>query len=441
MSLINTSADRHPHDLSHLIFDAGKIGRLQTISTVPVIAGDSYEENLVGSLRLSALRRGLAADSTVDILSFYVPHRHIFGEAWEEFLRNGVNSTPLPMGDVAWSSSHCAHLGISGGSFDENPLNYFSPSKVLLDGYDQIWNEYFKVPYEVDQFYPPSVQPDSDYGKYGRACANLKSIWTTPLPPESGNSADYVLAADGTSATLNIQTLSRAAANLQTTQERDFFMDRYRDIMDNFGGSASTDADQRPTLMKRTTFWASGYDVNGTDQQTLGQYSGRVQQSFKHQVPRFFCPEHGMIWTMALVRFPVTHQKENHLMSSDLNFPWTYENIAGDTAVNQNRGPQTVNSNQLFGAVAGVGYEFEVPDTQWYRTQPDKVHGDYADAQGFPFLTHIPSDKYDALYVDSTDFDQMFQTDQLGHYQIQARKNVNIMRRLPDARSTIMANG
>src|SRR5207245_1070839 len=60
-----------PHDLSHLGFLAGQIGRLITISTTPVIAGDSFEMDAVGALRLSPLRRGLAIDSTVDIFTFY----------------------------------------------------------------------------------------------------------------------------------------------------------------------------------------------------------------------------------------------------------------------------------------------------------------------------------------------------------------------------------
>src|SRR2546429_5240523 len=67
-------------DLSHLGFLAGQIGRLITISTTPVIAGDSFEMDAVGALRLSPLRRGLAIDSTVDIFTFYVPHRHVYGE-------------------------------------------------------------------------------------------------------------------------------------------------------------------------------------------------------------------------------------------------------------------------------------------------------------------------------------------------------------------------
>src|SRR5438552_18102486 len=66
MSNIQTGAERMPHDLSHLGFLAGQIGRLITISTTPVIAGDSFEMDAVGALRLSPLRRGLAIDSTVD---------------------------------------------------------------------------------------------------------------------------------------------------------------------------------------------------------------------------------------------------------------------------------------------------------------------------------------------------------------------------------------
>src|SRR5260370_312166 len=76
MSNIQTGAERMPHDLSPLGFLAGQIGRLITISTTPVIAGDSFEMDAVSALRLSPLRRGLAIDSTVDIFTFYVPHRH-----------------------------------------------------------------------------------------------------------------------------------------------------------------------------------------------------------------------------------------------------------------------------------------------------------------------------------------------------------------------------
>src|SRR2546430_5743983 len=96
MSNIQTGAERMPHDLSHLGFVAGQIARLITISTSPVIAGDSFEMDAVGALRLSPLRRGLAMDPTVDIITFYVPHRRVYGEQWIKFRKDGVNTTPLP---------------------------------------------------------------------------------------------------------------------------------------------------------------------------------------------------------------------------------------------------------------------------------------------------------------------------------------------------------
>src|SRR5260370_42575754 len=98
MSNIQTGAKRRPHELSHLGFLAGQGGRLITISTTPVIAGDSYEMDAAGALRLSPLRRALAIDSTVDIFTFYVPHRHGYGEQWFNCMQDGVNATPLQIG-------------------------------------------------------------------------------------------------------------------------------------------------------------------------------------------------------------------------------------------------------------------------------------------------------------------------------------------------------
>src|SRR5437660_1551972 len=80
-------------------------------------------------------------------------------------------------------------------------------------------------------------------------------------------------------------TLFRSYANLHTDQERDYFMQRYHDVISSFGGKTSYDADNRPLLVMRSNLWASGYDVDGTDQTSLGQFSGRVQQTYKHSVP------------------------------------------------------------------------------------------------------------------------------------------------------------
>src|SRR5262245_65843334 len=95
MSNTQTRGERMPHDLSHLRFLAGQIGRLITVSTTPVIAGDSLEMEAVGALRLSPLRRDLAIDSTVDMCTVYVPLRHVYGEQWSKCVLAGVTAALL----------------------------------------------------------------------------------------------------------------------------------------------------------------------------------------------------------------------------------------------------------------------------------------------------------------------------------------------------------
>src|SRR5439155_2174502 len=53
-----------------------------------------------------------------------------------------------------------------------------------------------------------------------------------------------------------------------------------------------------------------------------------VQQTYKHSVPRFFVPEHGTMFTLALVRFPPTATKEIQYLNA--KGALTYTDIAGD---------------------------------------------------------------------------------------------------------------
>src|SRR5947209_6980818 len=135
MSNIQTGAERMPHDLSHLGFLAGQIGRLITISTTPVIAGDSFEMDAVGALRLSPLRRGLAIDSTVDIFTSYVPDRHVYGEQWSKAMKDAANAARLQTVNTTGYIDQAAFLGT--GSADSNKI-----PKHLFQGYVNIYNKH-----------------------------------------------------------------------------------------------------------------------------------------------------------------------------------------------------------------------------------------------------------------------------------------------------------
>src|SRR5262249_57568778 len=95
-------------------------------------------------------------------------------------------------------------------------------------------------------------------------------------------------------------------ANLHSEEERDYFMQGDHDVISSFGGKTSYDADNRPLLVMRSNLGASGYDVDGTDQTSLGQFSGRVQQTYKHSVPRCCVRVHDTMFHLPLACLPPT---------------------------------------------------------------------------------------------------------------------------------------
>src|SRR5438876_3460381 len=90
---------------------------------------------------------------------------------------------------------------------------------------------------------------------------------------------------------------------------------------------------------RRHTRSVSAFLLNrSSDLTSLGQFSGRVQQTYKHSVPRFFVPEHGTMFTLALVRFPPTATKEIQYLNA--KGALTYTDIAGDPVLYGNLPPR-----------------------------------------------------------------------------------------------------
>src|SRR5207245_5948110 len=70
----------------------------------------------------------------------YVPHRHVYGEQWIKFMKDGVNATPLPTVNTTGYIDHAAFLGTINPDTNKIP-------KHLFQGYLNIYNNYFKAPW------------------------------------------------------------------------------------------------------------------------------------------------------------------------------------------------------------------------------------------------------------------------------------------------------
>src|SRR5207248_6733596 len=72
-------------------------------------------------------------DPTVDIFSFFVPPRPVYGEQWIKFLKDCVNATPLPTVNTTGYIDHAAFLGTRNPDTNKIP-------KHLLQCYVNINN-------------------------------------------------------------------------------------------------------------------------------------------------------------------------------------------------------------------------------------------------------------------------------------------------------------
>src|SRR5688500_20162289 len=71
-------------------------------------------------------------------------HRHVYGEQWIKFMKDGVNATPLPTVNTTGYIDHAAFLGTINPDTNKIP-------KHLFQGYLNIYNNYFKAPWMPDR--------------------------------------------------------------------------------------------------------------------------------------------------------------------------------------------------------------------------------------------------------------------------------------------------
>src|SRR3546814_375545 len=187
----------------------------------------------------------------------------------------------------------------------------------------------------------------------------------------------------------------------------------------------------------RSNLWASGYDVDGTDQTSLGQSSGRVQQTYKHSVPRFFVPEHGTMFTLALVRFPPTETKEIQYLNA--KGALTYTDIDGDPVLYGNLPPSEISMKDVFRS-GDSSTKFKIAEVQWYRYAPSYVSLSYELLSSFPCLLDRRSGGvWERAHTRQQDYDESVQYGTLLRCNTQAKCNLTAKRNLMTTREIIVS--
>ncbi|AJK28249.1 putative major capsid protein [Eel River basin pequenovirus] len=423
---------RYLYSMDSYAHVALKMGRLQTLKTLHCVAGETWSFQVSGITRQSPLARDITVDGVNDYFAFYMPYRHAYSN-WSDFIEEGVDEDETFTG-VSIGTNELSYLGFPEGTFTDSGT---IPTRYLAM-YNRIWNWYFRVRSDTSGELSDTAFNTSANGKdYGNLCSRLPSQWSETMNP-SNLPADSTKQVDASGNEVSIIDFAKTQGEYESRILRSWFGNTYKDIIDSqFSGNVSTDADERPTLMMHKRDFMSGRDVDGTDEVTLGSFSGKSVSPVDFYVPPFFCPEHGMIMLMQLARFPTIHENEHHYLAPVVN-P-TYEEIAGDPQIIENSEPVTLEAGSIFGKDTSTTDLGTVPHSWYYRSEPSYIHKDFDDAEGFPFLTDQIANQNDGWYHEGNDYDSMFQTRQFGHQRTHVRIGAQKKSPVPPAIRSIYA--
>lgn len=457
---------RNTFNLSHQIHTAGHIGRIQTLSVIPVVAGDSIKASLDGIIRLAATRKEIVAECQVDICAFYVKYRHTYGnQAWITYLsdgpQNNPGSNPLTPFPVAAGYRNPFYLGIKDCGATLN--------RHLLRAYNFIMARYFMVPntnhngeyanwwtqdFANLEFYPTNQSWANNMRQFGACAARLPHILNgANLLNNTGaggqvprvSSDDFgVLINDTTPdvGLLDIRDLAEIQGRYKSVQQKAYWAQYYSDLLEQRYGvnGVNSDADMRPDYLGRVTQFISGADVNGTDDATLGSYVGKTLDRIDFSMGRRAFPEHGTVHFLMVPRYPLVHTKEQHpLLANPSPDPML---LMGDASLWENQQPVAFDPGKWMagGSLFTPNINSMVePYGQEYRYQPNRIHPVFETIPGYPFTQWDSANYYPWYYYFNDEYKHTFQTSQVGQWNAHISAKVAKQTLLPGGADSIMA--
>lgn len=462
---------RSAYNLSHLAHLSGQIGRIQTVSVIPVVAGDSLSARISGILRMAQTRKEIVSECQIDICAFYVKHRHLFGNAaWMEFVRKGIQGdvTDNPFTGIAVGASYRNpfYLGIKTCGATVNP--------ALVQGYNFIYTRYFGVPSThnngefnftaaysgspqgpaSNQFYPTNETWANNMRQFGAMAARLPHILNSlSVINNTGASgfdqdlsaADYGVLINDTTPNvglLDIRDLEAIKSRYSDVQEANYFAQYYDDLLEHrwHAKGVTSDADPKPEMIGRETHFISGRDIDGTDDATLGTFVGKSLDGIKFGFPRKYFPEHGNVWIMMVLRFPLVHTKEQHPLLATATPDATL--LLGDPKIWQGQKPIAFDPGKYLsgGSIFTPDINsYVTPYGQEYRYQPNRIHPVFETIPGYPFIQWDSANPYPWLYYTDKEYSETFEVSQTNHWTAHMELDMIRYTNLPGVDNSIFA--
>jgi len=367
------------------VFHAAQGGRMHTllpVGRIPVAPGTTLDElSAIVKINTGVCSRRLMAGAQLDVYAFYVPHRLVLGaDLWTDVLLGDAN-VPTTTNWDPWV-------------FEASP-SVATPHSILGRASARYcYNQYFGQ--EGMSFFANILDPVATTA----AAAKTRTLeqWCAGLTPNAFvDDTTLNIPITGTNAVLSLNEFRAAMAESRSKRRQQATGDKYFDILQQFGVSASWSIQMAPEYLgsaRQVLRPNGGRASNGASAETLGDPYSYFEGEVALKCGRRYFAEHGLIWIFATVRpnmirrGGVDHVVNVHAIDASMvtrdDFFWPLPDATGEK----------VNLATLYDGGAGLGY------TQKYHAYLRGLNyqGATANSNAVPFLTTTPASTASSVY-------------------------------------------
>ena len=406
--------------LSAQVSQCIKLGRLQMLARIPVIAGDSISGKVSGLIRLNNLRRPLAFDIRCDVFGFFVPWRYSYGNAvMQQIVRDQAFPDANPFTAIA----------TTGHGTDYLLTRHSSIPRHIPNDYKAIWNHFFRDPSD-DELPQDFIPDDYDSRHFGFRVGNLPA-YHTMLARTDDAGANHTI--DTSQATIRTRDLDLPRAEYRARQAQQYYGVRYEEVHKLlWSASAPAEIATVPDFLGRRTRWLSGHDIAGTAGPQLGEIVGKLIGGIRYNIPRRFYTEHGTIYVLCTLRPKAMYRHEIHRLDRIDN--WNYMDAFAPPEAGLQE-PQQITEPDLFADKSGNTVVGRLPAMSHFREHPN-YSSSILDEEDKGWQSRATPAGGDTRYC--SDYDDIFQTLSGGHGKVFVQNQFRAIRPIRPAVDSVM---
>ena len=391
-----------------------KLGRLQMVHRVPVIAGDQISISIQTALAFERLRRPFSLDAYTEMYAFYCPYRWTYGEALITALTTGYDNTTA----YATTKAFTINSDFPSMMLREQatyPLHLWSDMSSIVD-----W--YFKNPHEAqwDSDNYPDTYDDRDFGPL---------MWNMPAWGIRSNFSDDH-ASGAIAANTDPLALAKIVDDAKDAQMRLWVAVRPKEVHDATwaGGKIPSEVVKKPVLLMHEASDGSDKTMRATSGPGFGEEIGIASGGVKGQVPEFMVGEHGTIYFVVLSRLAPTFTHAYYNQLDHMTF-FSDDKYLLAHPVSQEERPRGVTLDSLFSDTTSSTVIGFVPHHAHYgQSGPDWFHPRFYELDKGWTPRPTPSSKTGIRRC--SNWDDIFESQHYGHGWMDTLIQVNAMRNI-----------